>query len=222
MAQKRAAEWQRALSPEALVLDLVDKGVHDKRLLDAFTQIHRVDFVPLEFVSDAYRDEPVSIGHDQVTTQPSLIALMVQALHLTGKEKVLEIGTGLGFQTAILSRLCQQVFSMERLADLARTAESNLRKAGIQNAKVVVGDGTLGLSDHAPFEAIIVSAAAPNVPELLVEQLKDGGTLVQPIGPGGEEIVTSFQKIQGSLIKKEEITGAYFVPLLGAFGVRKI
>jgi protein-L-isoaspartate(D-aspartate) O-methyltransferase len=98
------------------------------------------------------------------------------------------------------------------------TAES----LGIQNAKVVVGDGTLGLPDHAPFDAIIVSAAAPSVPQPLVDQLQDGGRLVQPIGPGGEETVTSFQKLNGSLIKQEEITGAYFVPLLGTYGVAKI
>jgi protein-L-isoaspartate(D-aspartate) O-methyltransferase len=146
---------------------------------------------------------------------------MVQALRLTGTEKVLEIGAGFGFQTAILSRLCQQVFSIERLADLATMAESNLRKVGIQNAKVVVGDGTLGLPEHAPFEAIIVSAAAPNVPLPLIDQLNEGGRLVQPIGPGGDEIVTSFLKLQGRLVKQEEITGAYFVPLLGTFGVPK-
>jgi protein-L-isoaspartate(D-aspartate) O-methyltransferase len=222
MGEDRANEWRQARSPAALVLGLVEKGIHDERLLAAFAQIRRADFVPIAFVSEAYRDEPVSIGHQQVTTQPSLIALMVQALRLTGTEKVLEIGTGFGFQTAILSRLCHQVFSIERMADLAMTAESNLRKAGIQNAKVVVGDGTLGLPDHAPFEAIVVSAAAPNVPQPVVDQLKDGGRLVQPIGPGGEETVMSFQKIEGSLIKKEEITRAYFVPLLGAFGVRKL
>jgi protein-L-isoaspartate(D-aspartate) O-methyltransferase len=221
MAQERDNEWQQADSPATLVRDLIEKGIDDKRLLDAFTQIRRADFIPQEFVSDAYRDEPVDIGHHQVTTQPSLIAVMVQALRLTGTEKVLEIGTGFGFQTAILSRLCQQVFSIERLADLATMAESNLRKAGIQNATVVVGDGTFGLPEHAPFEAIIVSAAAPNVPQPLVDQLKEGGRLVQPIGPGGGETVTSFQKIQGTLVEKEDITGAYFVPLLGAFGVRK-
>lgn len=147
---------------------------------------------------------------------------MVEALRLTGKEKVLEIGTGFGFQTAILSRLCQQVFSIERLAELAMTAESNLRKAGIQNAEVVVGDGTLGLPEHAPFDCIVVAAAAPQVPQPLVDQLKEHGRLVQPIGPGGAETVTGFQKVNGVLVEKEEITGAYFVPLWEALGVRKV
>jgi len=222
MAQKRASGWHEASSPAALVRDLIEKGIYDKKLLDAFAQIRRADFIPVEFASEAYRDEPVSIGHGQVTTQPSLIAVMVQALRLTGPEKVLEVGTGFGFQTAILSKLCQQVFSIERLADLAMTAESNLAKAGIRNVKVVVGDGSLGLPDHAPFDAVIVSAAAPNVPQPLIDQLQDGGRLVQPIGPGGGETVTSFQKLQGRLTQREEITGAYFVPLLGTFGVQKI
>lgn len=221
MPTQRAHEWRQGRSPENLVLDLVDKGIRDERLLDAFRQIHRADFVPAALVSEAYQDEPISIGHDQVTSQPSLIALMVQALRLTGSEKVLEVGTGFGFQTAILSRLCQQVFSIEILPDLAMAAESNLRKAGIHNAKVVVGDGSLGLPDHAPFDAIILSAAAPNVPQPLIDQLKEGGRLVQPIGPGGDETVTSFQKVQGSLLEEEELTGAYFVPLWGVFGVRR-
>lgn len=177
--------------------------------------------MPARFVNEAYQDEPISIGHDQVTSQPSLIAVMVQALRLTGSEKVLEVGTGFGFQTALLSKLCQEVFSVEILPDLATAAESNLRKAGIQNAKVVIGDGSWGLPEQAPYDAIIVAAAAPKVPQPLVDQLKDGGRLVQPIGPGGDETVTSFQKLHGSLVGEEEITGAYFVPLFGTFGVRK-
>ncbi len=209
-------------SPASLVRVLIDRGIRDKRLLAAFAQVRRADFVPEEFAGEAYMDEPISIGHGQVTTQPSLIASMVQALRLKGMEKVLEIGAGFGFQTAILSMLCHEVFSIERLAELASAAESNLRKAGIRNATVAVGDGSLGLPNHAPFDAVIVSAAAPEVPQPLIDQLKDGGRLVQPIGPGGAEAVTCFQKIQGSLIKKEIVTGAYFVPLVGAFGVRKV
>lgn len=208
-------------SPESLVRTLIDSGIEDKRLLDAFARVRRADFVPEKFATEAYLDEPISIGHAQVTTQPSLIASMVEALRLNGMEKVLEVGTGFGFQTAILSKLCREVFSIERVAELAAAAESNLRKTGIRNATVVVGDGSLGLPDHAPFDAVIVSAAAPEVPQPLVDQLSDGGRLVQPIGPGGAETVTCFQKIQGKLVEKEVVTGAYFVPLLGAFGARK-
>lgn len=217
----RAKEWRKTRTQADLVLDLIDKGIRDQRLLDAFQQVRRADFVPERSVSEAYQDEPISIGHDQVTSQPSLIAVMVQALRLTGSEKVLEVGTGFGFQTALLAKLCREVFSVEILVDLAMAAESNLRKAGIQNAKVVVGDGSLGLPEHAPYDAIVISAAAPKVPQPLIDQLKDGGRLVQPIGPGGDETVTSFQKLHGSLAEEEEITGAYFVPLFGTFGVRK-
>jgi len=208
-------------SPETLVRILIDRGIHDKRLLDAFSRIHRADFVPEEFAGEAYFDEPIGIGQAQVTTQPSLIAVMVQALGLTGTEKVLEIGAGFGFQTAILSRLCHHVFSLERLPGLAVAAEANLRKAGVVNATIVVGDGTLGLPEDAPFDAIIVCAAAPEVPQPFVDQLQEGGRLVQPIGPGGAETVTGFQKIRGSLVEKEIVTGACFVPLLGALGVRQ-
>lgn len=221
MLKQRAKERRQIRSPGDLVLDLVDKGIRDQRLLDAFRQVRRADFVPAPFVGEAYQDEPISIGHDQVTSQPSLIAVMVQALRLTGSEKVLEIGTGFGFQTALLAKLCREVFSVEIRANLAMAAESNLRKAQIPNAKIVVGDGSLGLPEHAPYDAVIVAAAAPNVPQPLIDQLKDGGRLVQPMGPGGDETVTSFQKLQGTLVEEEEITGAYFVPLLGTFGVRK-
>ena len=221
MAQtsKRTAERAYKYSPEGLALEIINKGIHDEKLLNAFTQIDRKNFVPLEFINQAYEDEPLIIGHDQVTTQPSLIAQMVQSLKLTGHEKVLEIGTGFGFQTAVLALLCQKVFSIERFSDLAMVAEKNLRKVGIQNSKVVVGDGTLGLSQYAPFDAIIISAAAPQVPRPLVRQLRNEGMLVQPIGKGGNEIVTLFQKLDGRLIQKEQITAARFVPMIGTFGV---
>jgi protein-L-isoaspartate(D-aspartate) O-methyltransferase len=217
--QKRAAQWNFSCSPESLVLDIMDKGVRDERVLEAFTHVRREIFVPPELIDQAYEDQPIPLSHDQVTTQPSLIAQMVQALSLTRREKVLEIGTGFGFQTAILAFLCHEVFSIERFPDLARIAESNLRKAGFQNVKIHVGDGTLGLPADSPFDAIIVSAAAPQVPNPLILQLTDGGRLVQPIGRGGNEIVTSFKKVGGGLVKLEEITAARFVPLVGAFGI---
>jgi protein-L-isoaspartate(D-aspartate) O-methyltransferase len=188
--------------------------------LEAFAQIPRAGFVPAHHTADAYRDEPIDIGQNQVTTQPSLIGVMVQGLGLTGTEKVLEIGSGFGFQTAILSRLCRQVFSMESSTGLAREAESNRKRAGIRNAKIIVG-GTLGLPDHAPFEAVIVSATAPQVPEPLIERLIEGGRLVQPVGPGCDEKVMSFHKIGGALLNREEIAYACFVPLVGRFGIER-
>jgi protein-L-isoaspartate(D-aspartate) O-methyltransferase len=174
--------------------------------------------VPAETAGQAYLDAPIRIPRGQVTTQPSLIAHMVAALELRGSERVLEVGTGLGFQTAILARLARQVVSIERLADLATQARANLAAAGLGRVTVVVGDGTLGVPEHAPYQAIVVSAASPWVPGPLVDQLAPGGRLVHPVGPGGHEQVTVFHKEAGRLITDTQLTPARFVPLVGAHG----
>lgn len=158
------------------------------------------------------------IPHGQVTTQPSLIAKMIQALQLRGTEHVFEVGTGYGFQTALLARLARFVWSVELWEDLAEAARANLARCGITNVEVIVGDGTLGLPENAPFDAIIVSAAFPRVPPPLVEQLALGGRLVQPIGPGGEDVVTLFEKTPQGLVRRATVTGAYFVRLYGEHG----
>jgi protein-L-isoaspartate(D-aspartate) O-methyltransferase len=169
-------------------------------------------------VDRAACDEPLPIPHGQVTTQPSLVAKMVEALSLVGSERVLEIGTGHGYQTAILARLAARVFSVERHADLAETALASLTREGVDNVEIAVGDGTSGLPEQAPFDAILVSAASPRVPAPLAEQLVEGGRLVQPIGRGGSEEVTLFELEQGQLITRGRITGARFVPLVGRHG----
>jgi protein-L-isoaspartate(D-aspartate) O-methyltransferase len=169
--------------------------------------------------AQAYLDEPIRIPHGQVTTQPSLIASMVVALGLTGTERVLEVGTGLGFQTAILARLAGEVISVERFPALAEQARANLAAAGLGHVTVVVGDGTLGISDYAPYQTIVVSAASPSVPAPLVERLASGGRLVHPVGPGGHEQVTAFHKEAGQLVADARLTPAYFVPLVGAHGI---
>jgi protein-L-isoaspartate(D-aspartate) O-methyltransferase len=190
------------------------EGVRDPRVLDAFQRVARSHFVPRETVNLADLDEPIPIGHHQVTTQPSLVARMVEALELSGDERVLEIGTGLGYQAAILGTLAREVYSVERLRDLAVQARDNLQAAGLQNVVVLVGDGTLGLPEHAPYDTIVVAAAAPVVPPALVEQLTEGGRLVQPMGPGGNEIVTKFRKQGGRLVLEANVVGARFVPLV--------
>jgi protein-L-isoaspartate(D-aspartate) O-methyltransferase len=195
-------------------------GVDDPRVLEAFRRIHRERFVPPDRTFEAYVDRPVPIPHGQVTTQPSLVAQMVARLELTGEHRVLEVGTGLGFQTAILAALAREVWSVERFADLAAQAEANLRASGITNATVVVGDGTLGLPDHAPFDAIVVSAASPWVPEPLAGQVADGGVLVHPVGPGGAESVTAFRKRGPDLVPQAPVTPAHFVRLIGRHGLR--
>jgi len=205
-------------SPEDLIRVLQAEGIRDRRVLATFRAVPRALFVPAEAVGQAYLDEPIRIPRGQVTTQPSLIAAMVAALGLTGGERVLEVGTGLGFQTAILARLARQVVSIERLADLAAQARANLAAAGVGRVTVVVGDGTLGVPEHAPYQAIVVSAASPWVPGPLVEQLTDGGRLVHPVGPGGHEQVTAFFRQADRLVVEARLVPARFVPLVGAYG----
>jgi protein-L-isoaspartate(D-aspartate) O-methyltransferase len=206
-------------SPEDLIKALLLEGVEDKRLIEAYRRVKREQFVPPGWTGAAYQDRPIPIPHGQVTTQPSLVARMVAALRLTGAERVLEVGTGLGFQTAILSLLAREVFSIERFADLSERASSNLRAAGINRVTVAVGDGTLGLPEHAPYDGIIVSAAAPEVPPPLIQQLSEGGRVVHPVGSGGDEIVMVFRKERDELISEGMIVPAHFVRLIGAHGL---
>lgn len=193
-------------------------GVRAPQLLEAVRAVPRAAFVPPEAAGRAYDDTPLPIPHDQVTTQPSLVAMMVEALALTGTERVLEVGTGYGWQTTLLARLARDVWSVERWPDLAETARENLSRHGVENATVVVGDGSEGLADQAPFDAILISAAFPEVPEPLAEQLAAGGRLVQPIGPGGAEDVVLFERRAGGLIARRTITCAHFVRLVGRRG----
>lgn len=175
--------------------------------------------MPGELAAGAYLDEPVAISHRQVTTQPSLVAKMVEALAPTGDEKVLEIGTGYGYQTALLAMLAREVWSIELWQDMTDAARASLTKIGIGNATLLVGDGTQGLPEQAPFDAIILTAAFPTVPPPLQHQLAEGGRLVQPIGPvGGLEDVRLFEKQGAGMVVKRSITGAYFVPLYGEHG----
>jgi protein-L-isoaspartate(D-aspartate) O-methyltransferase len=203
---------------EDLVQAIIAEGIRDERLIQAFREVPRAAFVPPELVAQAYLDRPLPIPHGQVTTQPSLVARMVEALGLTGSEHVLEVGTGYGFQTALLARLARFVWSIERWPDIAEAARANLARQGITNVEVVVGDGTLGLPEHAPYDAIIVSAAFPRVPPPLEAQLAPGGRLVQPIGFGGNEEVVLFEKSPQGLVRCCTVTLAHFVKLYGQYG----
>ena len=206
-------------TPEDLVRALRIEGIRDQRVLAAFRAVPRAGFVPPAAAGEAYLDAPIRIPHGQVTTQPSLIATMVAALGLRGSETVLEVGTGLGFQTAVLAGLARKVVSIERFADLAEQARVNLAAIGLDRVRVVAGDGTLGVPEHAPYQAIVVSAAAPRVPGPLVEQLAQGGRLVHPVGPGGREQVTCFHKDADRLVADTQLVLARFVPLMGVHGV---
>ena len=203
-------------NPEDLIRAVVATDVRDRRFLFAMREVPRAAFVPPELVEQAYLDRPLPIPHDQVTTQPSLSAKMIEALQLTGSERVLEVGTGYGFQTALLARLSAFVWSVERFPDIAETARRNLARHGTTNVEVVAGDGTEGLPEQAPYGAILVSAAFTRVPPPLVDQLAPGGRLVQPVGPGGEEEVVLFEKGPKGLVRRRTVTRAYFVRLYGA------
>jgi len=187
-------------------------------VLDAMRRTPRAEFVPAAYASRAYDDVPVPIPHHQVTTQPSLSAAMIAALRLAGTERVLEIGAGYGYQTALLARLAARVVSIEIWPDLAARARHNLAAAGIGNVIVVVGDGTEGVPDQAPFDAVLVSAAFPRVPPPLAAALRVGGRLVQPIGPGGAEQVVLHEKDKDGLRPVTVLTGASFVRLHGRYG----
>ncbi|MFW6034140.1 MAG: protein-L-isoaspartate O-methyltransferase family protein, partial [bacterium] len=158
------------------------------------------------------------IPHQQVTTQPTLSARMVEALALSGDEHVLEVGTGYGYQTALLAMLARHVTSIDCWADLVEQARRNLAGAGIRNVTLIVGDGTEGVPSAAPYDAILVSAAFPDVPKPLVEQLRVDGRLVQPIGPGGHDEVTLFIRTADGLVEQERIVPARFVRLTGKYG----
>jgi protein-L-isoaspartate(D-aspartate) O-methyltransferase len=210
--------WRSAPSQEKLTRVVSRAGIRDERLLQAFREVPRAAFVPADQVERAYLDVPLPIPHSQVTTQPSLVARMIEALELEGGEKVLEVGTGFGFQTALLSRLAGSVRSIERWPDVAAVARDNLDRHGVENVEVEVGDGSEGMPDEAPFDAVLVSAAFPSVPEPLADQLAAGGRLVQPIGSGGNEEVLLFVRGPNGLEARRSITGAHFVRLYGRHG----
>lgn len=213
-AQEREFAHQRALMVERYV---AARGVQDERVLQAMREIPRHLFVPQMVAAKAYGPGALPIGLKQTISQPYIVARMIELLELTGKEKVLEIGTGTGYQAVVLSRLCAKVFSIERINDLALRAAELIRELKVYNATVKVFDGTYGWSDQAPFDRIIVAAAAPAVPEPLVQQLARTGKLVIPIGPEGKQRLARVTRV-GTGVKIEDCGSAEFVPLLGKFG----
>ena len=191
------------------------RGIRDPRVLQALKTVPRHEFVPESARSAAYEDEPLPIGRGQTISQPFMVALMSEALGLHGSERVLEVGTGSGYQAAVLGELAAEVFTVERIAELAGTAARTLEELGCANVTVVVGDGCRGLSEHAPFDAILVAAAAPSVPPALREQLADGGVLVVPIGESAAVQVLTIVRRTADRFTTEEGTGCRFVPLIG-------
>ena len=161
---------------------LVPRGIADKRVLGAFNAVKRHEFISERLIEAAYEDHPLPIGEGQTISQPYMVALMTELLELKGGERVLEIGTGSGYQTAILANLAKEVFSVERISSLAKNAESTLRRLGIKNVEIKISDGTMGWEEHSPYDGIIVTAAAPKIPHSYIAQLATGGRLVIPVG----------------------------------------
>lgn len=198
----------RMVETQLKARDIVDAGV-----LKAMLEVPRHEFLPSELKDVAYGDFPLPIGDEQTISQPYIVALMTQALELEGNDTVLEIGCGSGYQAAILSRIVKTVYSVERIPALASHAESVLKKLCYMNVTVVVGDGTLGLEKHAPYDAIIVTAACSTIPQALKDQLKDGGRLVIPVGkPGAQELLKIVKNQEGFVEKK--LCDCAFVPLI--------
>jgi protein-L-isoaspartate(D-aspartate) O-methyltransferase len=196
---------------------IISRGIHDEHLLDALRRVPRHWFVPDEYAQIAYSDGPLPIGQGQTISQPYIVALMTELLELQGEENVLEVGTGSGYQAALLAFLARQVHTIERHASLAEKAEMVLVRLGLTNVTVHVGDGSLGLPNYAPFQAIMVTAAAPRVPQPLFDQLDEGGRLVLPEGGLGGQVLDLWRK-KGAEFKQEHIAPVAFVPLRGQHG----
>lgn len=193
------------------------RDIRDRRVLDAMGRVPRHMFVGGDYSDMAYSDGPLPIGKGQTISQPYIVALMTQLLELTGVEKVLEVGTGSGYQAAVLSFLTKEVHTIERHEELAREAERVLLKLGISNVHVHIGDGTEGLEEQAPFDGILVTAAAPNAPQSLLDQLVEGGRLVIPVGGRGGQMLELWIRT-GDKYDCETVLPVAFVPLLGRFG----
>ena len=195
---------------------LVGRGIRDPRVLDAMARVPRHLFVPAEAVPLAYADRALPIGHGQTISQPYMVAVMTEALALSGRERVLEVGTGSGYQAAILAELARDVVTIERRPELAEAARTRLASLGYKNITVVVADGTAGEAD-VPYDAILVTAGGPRVPESLKAQLADGGRLVIPIGTYGQQDLTVVARTGGVFIESVH-ESCVFVPLVGREG----
>ncbi len=205
------------LRDQMVETQLAARGISDPRVLTAFRRVPRHEFVPQGLQAMAYEDGPLPIGEDQTISQPYMVAIMTELLKLRGTEKVLEVGTGSGYQAAILAELCHKVYSIDRIRSLSDKAGKTLERLGYQNIELVVGDGTEGYLPGAPYNGIIVTAGCPAIPPPLFDQLAEGGSLVLPIGDRHLQSLTVVKKIQGKLHYESSI-GCVFVPLIGKYG----
>ena len=203
---------------ERMVRDqFIARGITDQRVLAAFYKVEREKFVPSELRKDAYKDFPLSIGEGQTISQPYMVALMTQSLELKGDEKILEIGTGSGYQTAILAELDREVYSVERMRALAERARKLLEKLEYSNVKILLGDGTLGWEESSPYDRILVTAGAREIPQPLTDQLEEGGVMVIPVGNSYSQDLEVVRKRKGH-VKTVTVEKCVFVPLIGKYG----
>ena len=202
---------------QRLVDTLREKGIRDLAVLRAFEQTPRHQFIPTGLRHRAYEDSPLPIGSGQTISQPSIHARYLELLELTGHERALEVGTGSGYQTVLLAHLVEQVFSIERIPALYQLAREAIQRAGANNVSMLLGDGTLGWREYAPYDAILVSAGTPSVPEPLLAQIAEGGRMLVPVGGREEQRLVMYRRRQGALESKE-LAPVRFVPLVGHHG----
>jgi len=207
----------RKLREDMVKTQLMSRGIFDKLVLDAMKKVPRECFLPKDLEGSAYDDCALPIGEGQTISQPYMVAIMTEKLGLSGGEKVLEIGTGSGYQAAILAEIASEVITIERIPSIAERSRKLFDELGYKNIKVIVGDGTLGMPEEAPFGGVIVTAGAPSIPKPLTEQLSDGGRLVIPVGETFEQTLTIVTK-HGNKLDVERSIGCVFVPLVGKYG----
>jgi protein-L-isoaspartate(D-aspartate) O-methyltransferase len=214
MNEPRNSEADRLLMVSR---QLKARGINNERVLSAFTKVPREEFVAPDLQEHAYEDRPLSIGCSQTISQPFIVAYMLQAADVRPEDHVLELGTGSGYQTALLAELAKTVVSLERHPELAETARERLSRLAYSNVEVIAADGTLGYPERAPYDVVIVSAAAPHVPQPLVDQLAEGGRLVIPVGVRQSQNLVLVRKTPAG-IQTSRLEGCAFVPLIGAEG----
>lgn len=214
--QRETDDWQS--QREIMVAkQLVRRGICDERVLAAFREVPRHEFVPQKLRYSAYEDHPIPLGYAQTISQPYMVAVMTELLRLQGPENVLEIGSGSGYQAAILGQLCRQVCSIERIKELTTYASQNIMRLGYGNIIFLTGDGTKGVKPYAPYNGIVVTAGSPVVPQSLIDQLAIGGRLVIPVGSAYSQTLTVIEKKDKKNVVQEHF-GCVFVPLIGEEG----
>jgi protein-L-isoaspartate(D-aspartate) O-methyltransferase len=216
--ERMSAMSEENARAEMVRKQIIARQVHDPHVLEVISRIPRELFVPEPLRSRAYEDHPQPIGHNQTISQPYMVAYMTELLQLSGEEKTLEIGTGSGYQTAVLAELCKRVISLERIPELAEEANQRLIEMGYCNVRVIVCDGSGGYPQEAPYDRIIVTAASPHIPSLLLDQLANGGRMVIPVGEENVQMLMCVEKSETGEITTHDCGQCVFVPLVGRYG----